>query len=196
MKALLIFSVAVFVASAQQCKPRFHYWRPFNGTIPNDAFVASTDQDGKRSFVAKIVPMDQYSWTVPTQFTEGTCNHLEFAWCCKSDNTVMRVDEFIEILCTDTPQNLSWRKVNAFASEISSKCCMVQGGIGWYGDRIYRAFIGKGLRENRNFIGRIYLEHEWPGVHIMDGATSTKIYKNFEVLTYDCEEKENVVPVV
>lgn len=92
-------------------------------------------------------------------------------------------------MCTETPEKLSWTKVSQFASEISSDCCMVQGGIGWFDNRVYRAYIGKGLKEENTFIGRIYLEHEWPGVHIMDGATSTKIYTNFSALTYDCKEE-------
>lgn len=91
-------------------------------------------------------------------------------------------------MCTETPENLSWTKVSKFASEISSDCCLVQGGIGWFDNHVYRAYIGKGVKDESTFIGRIYIEHVWPGVHIMDGATSTKIFSNFSALTYDCTE--------
>ncbi|KAL3265970.1 hypothetical protein HHI36_010158 [Cryptolaemus montrouzieri] len=196
MKGVIFVSVLIIATVlAQKCKPKYHFWRPYNGTIPNDAFLAGVDEDGRRNYVAKIIPLDEYLWTIPAQFKEG-CDHVDLSWCCndgRPDRKVMRVDRFIEILCVDNPENLQWVKVDRYADEIEN-CCLVEGGIALFSNHIYVPYIGKGVVDGVNFIGRAYMERAWEGVHVMDGGNSTKVYRNFEMLSYDCKENGVIPP--
>lgn len=80
-----------------------------------------------------------------------------------------------------------WKGVTQYASELSSDCCMVEGGIGRYNGENYHIYIGKGFIEESTFIGRTYLESYWRGLYVMDGAIPKNIEIDFEVLTYDCK---------
>ncbi|KAK9875666.1 hypothetical protein WA026_009462 [Henosepilachna vigintioctopunctata] len=132
------------------------------------------------------MPLDKYSWVVPAQLKECEL-YVNFAWCCGTDRT-MKIDEFIEILCTEDQLSLTWKKVNRFAEEVSSQCCFVQGGYGKYDNHVYNNLIGKVEVDGVLYTGRAYLEKiGWDGVHFMDGVNSTKLTNNFEMLTYDCK---------
>ncbi|KAK9875667.1 hypothetical protein WA026_009463 [Henosepilachna vigintioctopunctata] len=185
MKVIILLVIILATKIEAACRPRFHYWRPYNGTIPNDAFVAGLDDDGRRNYIVKIMPLDEYSWVVPAQLRECE-HHVNFGWCCGTDK-VMKIDQFIEVLCTNDPLNLAWRKVNRFADEISNHCCFVQGGYGKHDNHVYNNLIGRIIVNGILYTGRAYLERSWDGIHFMDGMNSTKLTQNFEMLTYDCQ---------
>ncbi|KAK9875669.1 hypothetical protein WA026_009465 [Henosepilachna vigintioctopunctata] len=186
MKVIVLCFVILASVYADQCKPKYHFWRPYNGTIPTDAFLAGTDDNGRQNYVAKIVPLDKYQWTVPQQIRQNW-SYIDFSWCCGGYNPV-RIDKAIEILCVDKPNTITWEKVDRYADELKPRCCLVEGGIGLYDGKIYFPYIGKAVRDGINYIGRTYVDRSWDGVHIMNGTTSTKILSDFEVLTYDCEK--------
>lgn len=40
----------------------YHYWQPFYGTIPSNAFIAGTDRNGEKKYVARVISPDKRSW--------------------------------------------------------------------------------------------------------------------------------------
>ncbi|KAK9875668.1 hypothetical protein WA026_009464 [Henosepilachna vigintioctopunctata] len=187
---VIIISVFIFASvSADQCRPRNYYWRPFNGSIPNDAFLAGTDLNGKKNYVAKIIPLDSYSWTVPELIKEDWA-YIDFSWCCGGSSPLIRVDKAIEILCTENQASLQWQEVEKHADELKPRCCLVEGGIGATKGHIYIPYIGRVVQKGHNFIGRTYTDRSYKGLHIMNGTVSRQILKDYEVLTYHCDDNE------
>ncbi|KAL3286883.1 hypothetical protein HHI36_001371 [Cryptolaemus montrouzieri] len=190
MKATIFVTVFIIAAVlAQECKPRNHFWRPYNGNIPDDAFIAGFDNDGRKNYVAKIIVPDDGLWTIPVQLKEGF-SQVNIAWCCTNENLgqkIMKVDKAIEILCVDNPRSLRWVGAEKHG-DVLENCCLVEAGLGKLNGRNQARYIGKGLVNGINYVGRLRLGKELQELHVMDGNNSTMIRKNFEILTYGCKE--------
>ncbi|XP_044752338.1 uncharacterized protein LOC123312151 [Coccinella septempunctata] len=172
------------------CDKRFHFWQPFYGSIPMNAFIAGTDKGGEKKYIARVISPDSRSWSAPTTFAENS-RHIFFSW----ENHTEKVDRYIEIMSVSpgsTP-GFGWRdSTKDDLEELRGICCLVQGGTGYLNKRKVVSYVGRTLTKGKYFVGGVY-RPEWrifetvhPMRYVDEVGRFFGLSDGFEVLAYDC----------
>ncbi|XP_044751913.1 uncharacterized protein LOC123311869 [Coccinella septempunctata] len=169
------------------CKPRYHFWKPYTGFIPEDAWIAS-ERTGN-VYVAKIIPLDENSWSHAGQITRAY-DFVDWTWPRKEK---LRVDRFLEILCTkpEDKKKLKWRHISDVSDMrvAESYCCLVESGMTMRKGLLHFAYIGRKFVNGQFFVGPVYLKHDWffpNGLYTVQDRQSVVYDEEFDILHYGC----------
>ncbi|XP_045471392.1 uncharacterized protein LOC123678417 [Harmonia axyridis] len=182
-----LYVKTVFSLTAiQECKPRYHYWRPYTGKIPEDAFRAG--DRGDITYVAKIIPLDINSWSHAGQI--GGYDYVDWGW---PEKWMYRVDKFLEILCTEPKykRTLQWRNIYdpTDLKTTERHCCLVESGVTYRNGVAHFAYVGRKYVDNVFFVGPVYMRDDFfhpKGMFAVHARKSYYFSRDFEILHYGC----------
>ncbi|XP_044750899.1 uncharacterized protein LOC123311161 [Coccinella septempunctata] len=191
MKPLSLFCVfcvfKICYAEDKKCNPRFHYFQPFYGKIPPKAFKAGVDKNGEDKYIARIVSLDERTWSAPTTFSASSMWTF-FGWQGETDK---KVTKFIELMMVEPERpGFGWFNVKSkrILYNLYEDCCFVEGGYGFKDGKKYTAYVARTNDKGVYHVGGLYMP-DWTNkesMHYMDGWESKYIETGYDVLAYDC----------
>ncbi|KAB0792405.1 hypothetical protein PPYR_14364 [Photinus pyralis] len=149
------------------------YWRDFDGTIPEDAFVAGTTRFNKPIYIGQalysgmLIPGTIYQNDKTVYFEYGGWERQE--------------TENVKIFCTDAPDQFEWMRTDTNHITAVSKKLIFKAGFESSSTSIY---IGRTRAYGEVLVGKVVSGGRSDGIYVVRKGNVKSSTNNFEVLSY------------
>ncbi|XP_050305819.1 uncharacterized protein LOC126742966 [Anthonomus grandis grandis] len=144
MLTLAFILLTVNICNANQD----YYWRDYTGKIPSDAFVAGQDVNQEKVYIGLVYLKS--AGIVPTTILQG--QKVTDILSVGNLNIPEKTQNYVQILCTDTPQMLEWITANKTHFHfLTMNKHVVRGGV----QTDHWLSIGRVYYQNEIIIGKI-----------------------------------------
>ncbi|KAF2888227.1 hypothetical protein ILUMI_17947 [Ignelater luminosus] len=155
-----------------QRKPEGYYWKDYAGLIPDDAYQAGLDHNGRPIFIGQTIHAD-YLVTVKLYHTGGK-GYYPFG------NREHAIERQIKVLCTMQPERFIWVQTTSDSVAYISDGRLVIGGS----DRNNPTYIGRMFYKLETTVGKIIADDRKWGLYIVHDGDEMS-FQTFEVLVYN-----------
>ncbi|RZC36411.1 DUF3421 domain containing protein, partial [Asbolus verrucosus] len=173
---LRIFSFVATLAITQAASaPEDHYWRDYDGAIPEDALHGGESSNGRKFYIGQAYVRNKGLIVVQIHPGVKTVNAV-------FEDKVEKVDAHIKILCGN-PNESHWLPTNS--TDIQMMLVDYNAVVGGHEDGLGPLHIGRLMYRGEDSIGKITSYKPYGANLYFDDRGEVQVFTTYEVLVHD-----------